>query len=135
MSIRVLLVDDEPDMRMLVRLTLDRTDDIEVVGEAASGLEAIEQLEALGADGPDVLLLDHMMPGGLTGIQTAERIFAAAASSASNGRRTPRIVMFTAWSRPEVAAEARAAGIDGFLSKDEFARVADAIREVAAAPS
>lgn len=130
MSIRVLLVDDEPDMRMLVRLTLDRTEDIEVVGEAASGLDAIAQLEALGNEAPDVLLLDHMMPGGLTGIETATRIFAAASSG---DRPAPRIVMFTAWSRPEVATEARAAGIHGFLSKDEFARVADTIREVAGA--
>ena len=124
MSIRVLLVDDEPDMRMLVRLTLERTDDIEVVGEAASGLEAIEQLAALA---PDVLLLDHMMPGGLTGIETAERIFASPSGP------SPRIVMFTAWSRPDVAAAATAAGIHGFLSKDEFAHVAATIREVAAA--
>lgn len=126
MSIRVLLVDDEPDMRMLVRLTLERTDDIEVVGEAATGADAIEQLAGLA---PDVLLLDHMMPGGMTGIETATRIL----SGATNGAAVPRIVLFTAWSRPEVAEAARAAGVHRFLSKDEFARVADTIREVAAA--
>jgi DNA-binding NarL/FixJ family response regulator len=123
MSIRVLLVDDEPDMRMLVRLTLDRTEDIEVVGEASSGLEAISQLESLT---PDVLLLDHMMPGGLTGIETAAKVFNAAGSTAS-----PRIVLFTAWATAELSAQATAVGIHRFLSKDEFALIADTIREVA----
>ena len=123
MSIRVLLVDDEPDMRMLVRLTLERTDDIEVVGEAASGLEAIEQLEAVAAD---VLLLDQMMPG-LSGIETAERVFAA------SGDAAPRVVLFTAWASSELAEQAAAAGIHRFLSKDDFSEVAATIREVAAA--
>jgi DNA-binding NarL/FixJ family response regulator len=122
MAIRVLLVDDEPDMRMLVRLTLDRTDDIEVVGEASSGLEAIEQLASLA---PDVLLLDHMMPGGMTGIETAARVFAEA------GTATPWVVLFTAWATPELSDQAASVGIHRFLSKDEFARVAETIREVA----
>ena len=124
MSIRVLLVDDEPDMRMLVRLTLDRTEDIEVVGEASSGVEAIDQLASVGAD---VVLLDHMMPGGLTGIETATRVFEAAGSA------TPLVILFTAWATPELAAQAAAVGIHRFLSKDEFARVAETIREVATA--
>ena len=131
MGIRVLLVDDEPDMRMLVRLTLDRTPDLEVVGEAASGQEAVDQLAALsssGDPGVDVVLLDHMMPGGMSGIETAERIFA----DRPGGDTVPRIVMFTAWSRPDVAEAATAAGIHGFLSKDDFASVADTIRAVAA---
>ena len=124
MSIRVLLVDDEPDMRMLVRLNLERAEDIEVVGEASSGLEAIDQIAALT---PDVVLLDHMMPGGLTGIETATRVFEAAGSA------TPLVVLFTAWATPELAEQAAAAGIHRFLSKDEFASVAGTIREVATA--
>ena len=123
MSIRVLLVDDEPDMRMLLRLTLDRTEDIDVVGEAASGLEAIDQLAALS---PDVLLLDHMMPGGLSGIDTAARVLAP-----EGGHGDVRVVLFTAWATEDLARQAASVGIHRFLSKDEFARVADTIREVA----
>ena len=123
MAIRLLLVDDEPDMRMLLRLTLDRSEDIEVVGEAASGAEALEQVAALA---PDVVLLDHMMPGGLTGIETAERVLAA-------GAEAPRIVLFTAWATPEVREQAQAVGIHRFLSKDDFSEVADTVRAVARA--
>lgn len=123
MSIRVLLVDDEPDMRMLLRLMLERTEDIEVVGEASSGLDAIEQMTGLV---PDVLLLDQMMPGGPTGIETAERVFA------TSGDAAPRMVLFTAWASPELAEQAASAGIHRFLSKDDFSLVAETIREVAA---
>ena len=121
MSIRVLLVDDEPDMRMLVRLTLERTDDIEVVGEAPSGLEALEQITSLG---PDVVLLDQMMPGGMTGIETAERLRTA-------GEKAPVLVLFTARATDELAAQAVGVGIERVLSKDDFSRVAATIREVA----
>ena len=121
MSIRVLLVDDEPDMRMLVRLTLERTEDIEVVGEAESGLEAIE---LVGEHAPDVLLLDQMMPGGLTGLETAARVRAA-------GQDVPIIVLFTAWATAELREQAAAVGIQGFLSKDDFSLVAATIRQVA----
>ena len=123
MAIRVLLVDDEPDMRMLVRLTLDRTEDIEVVGEAASGNEAIELVTSLG---PDVVLLDQMMPGGLTGLETVERL-------RSSGEDVPIIVLFTAWATAELREQAAGAGIQGFLSKDEFTEVATTIRHVATA--
>ena len=122
MSIRVLLVDDEPDMRVLVRLTLERTEDIEVVGEAASGLEAIGLVGELS---PDVLLLDQMMPGGLTGLETAERM-------RTSGQDVPIIVLFTAWATADLQQQAAEAGIQGFLSKDDFSRVAATIREVAA---
>lgn len=123
MSIRVLLVDDEPDMRMLVRLTLERTEDIEVVGEASSGAEAIDRAAELT---PDVLLLDHMMPGGITGLEAAERMLSA-------DRDVPRIVLFTAWATDELKERAATVGIHGFLSKDDFSRIADTIRGVAPA--
>ena len=122
MPIRVLLVDDEPDMRMLVRLMLERTADIDVVGEAASGEEAVSQSSALR---PDCLLLDYMMPGSFDGIETTRRI----RERAMDGR--PGIVMFTAYSTPELRDLATDVGVDRVLSKDDFSRVADAIRDVA----
>lgn len=108
-------------MRMLVRLNLDRTDDIEVVGEASSGAEAIERIAELA---PDLVLLDQLMPG-LTGIEMVKRL------DAEGRRGDVRIVMFSAVMRPELIAEAEAAGIDRCLSKDDFARVAATVREVA----
>lgn len=56
---RVLLVDDDPDIRHVVRLYLQREDAIEIVGEAADGQAAIDQARDLQ---PDIVLLDVMMP-------------------------------------------------------------------------
>lgn len=56
---RVLLVDDDPDIRHVVRLYLQRVDAIEIVGEAADGQAAIDKAQDLQ---PDVVLLDVMMP-------------------------------------------------------------------------
>jgi CheY-like chemotaxis protein len=121
-AIRVLLVDDEPDMRMLVRLMLERTEDIDVVAEAASGEEAVSFAAELA---PDCLLLDYMMPGSFDGIETTRRI----RERAMDGR--PGIVMFTAYSSEELREMAAGVGVDRVLSKDEFSQVADAIRAVA----
>ena len=123
MPIRVLLVDDEPDMRMLVRLMLERTVDIDVVGEAASGEEAVDRAASLG---PDCLLLDYMMPGSFDGIETTRRI----RSSATGNGGGPGIVMFTAYSTPELRDLAFDVGVDRVLSKDDFSRIPEAIREV-----
>lgn len=57
---RVLLVDDDPDIRHVVRLYLERTDALQVVGEAADGQEGIDRARQLQ---PDIVLLDVMMPG------------------------------------------------------------------------
>jgi CheY-like chemotaxis protein len=119
--IRVLLVDDEPDMRMLVRLMLERTSDIDVVGEATSGEQAVSQAATLS---PDCLLLDYMMPGSFDGIETTRRIRA-------DHEPQPRIVMFTAYATPELRELATGVGVDLVLSKDDFTSVADAIRDVA----
>ena len=123
MPIRVLLVDDEPDMRMLVRLMLERQKDIDVVGEAASGEEAVTQAKALA---PDCLLLDYMMPGSIDGIETTRRI-----REGANGEPRPGIVMFTAYSTSELRDLALGVGVDRVLSKDDFSQVPTALREVA----
>src|SRR5688572_17670283 len=111
MPIRVLLVDDEPDMRMLVRLMLERTSDIDVIGEAASGEEAVSQTGALS---PDCLLLDYMMPGSIDGIETTRRIRHGADANGDSGR--PGIVMFTAYSTNELRELAMGVGVDRVLS-------------------
>jgi CheY-like chemotaxis protein len=131
MPIRVLLVDDEPDMRMLVRLMLERPGDIDVVGEAASGEEAVSQTEALA---PDCLLLDYMMPGSIDGIETTRRIRSGGRphnGDDRDGNRGPGIVMFTAYSTAELRDLALGVGVDRVLSKDDFSQVPTALREVA----
>ncbi|WP_370326750.1 response regulator [Euzebya sp.] len=58
--IRVVVADDEPDLRLLVRLQLGRVDGVEVVGEAADGAEAVDVAVAEAAD---VVVMDLLMPG------------------------------------------------------------------------
>ena len=72
--IRIVVADDHPVMRSGIRTLLDAEDDIEVVGEAANGAEALRLVESAK---PDVLLLDMEMPG-LSGVDVARKIQAAA---------------------------------------------------------
>lgn len=71
--IRVVVADDHPVMRTGIRNLLDAENDIEVVGEAANGVEALRLVESAK---PDVLLLDMEMPG-LSGVDVARKIQAA----------------------------------------------------------
>lgn len=70
MSVRVVLVDDQTLVRTGFRLVLEETGDIEVVGEAADGSQA---LDVVARSRPDVVLMDVRMPG-LNGIETTRRI-------------------------------------------------------------
>ena len=72
MTIRVLVVDDQPVVRAGVATMLGNDDDIEVIGEAADGLEAVAQAAALR---PDVILMDVRMPR-LNGIEATRRVVA-----------------------------------------------------------
>jgi DNA-binding NarL/FixJ family response regulator len=102
----ILLVDDQPMLRMGYRLILDAQPDLNVVGEANNGLEAIELTAALE---PDVVLMDVRMPG-LDGVQATERIVAAGSGS--------RIIILTTFDLDEYAYGALRAGASGFLLKD-----------------
>ncbi|PZG08062.1 response regulator [Nonomuraea aridisoli] len=106
--VRVLLADDQPLIRAGFRALLELTDDIEVVGEAGDGAEAVELAGRLR---PDVALLDVRMPR-LDGIEATRRI---GASPELDG---VRVVILTNYALDEYVFAALRAGASGFLLKD-----------------
>jgi DNA-binding NarL/FixJ family response regulator len=119
-TVTVLLVDDQPLLRMGFRLVLEDEPGLRVVGEASDGAEALRQVEALR---PDVVLMDVRMPG-MNGIDATERIIASGASS--------RVLILTTFDLDEYAFAALRAGASGFLLKDARpAELVAAIRTVA----
>jgi DNA-binding NarL/FixJ family response regulator len=131
MTIRVVLVDDQTLVRAGLRMILDETDDIEVIGEAADGLQA---LDVIGDTRPDLVLMDIRMPG-LDGIETTRQIYARAEVS------PPKVIILTTFDLDEYVLAGLRAGASGFLLKDAPpADLLSAIRVVAsgeavAAPS
>ena len=106
MSIRVLLVDDQPMLRTGFRYIIDAEPDLEVVGEAADGEVALAQARVLT---PDVVLMDIRMPR-LDGV-AATRTLTAAPDA-------PRVIILTTYDTDEYVVEALRAGASGFLLKD-----------------
>jgi DNA-binding NarL/FixJ family response regulator len=119
--IRVVIADDEALIRDGFRMILSAQPDLEVVGEAADGSEAVEEVHARR---PDVVLMDVRMPN-LDGIQATERIV--------EGHLATRVLMLTTFDRDEYVYAAMKAGASGFLLKTvPTARLIEAIRLVAA---
>ena len=104
--IRVLLVDDQPLLRMGFRLILDGEDDLSIVGEASDGAEAVRQVRDLA---PDVVLMDVRMPV-LDGIGATQAI-------AASGART-KVIILTTFDLDEYAFAGLRAGASAFLLKD-----------------
>jgi DNA-binding NarL/FixJ family response regulator len=120
--IRVLLVDDQALVRGGFRSILEGQDDLEVVGEASDGIEAIEY--ALHTR-PDVILMDVRMPR-LDGIEATRRLLGEQKLSA-------RVLILTTFDDEEYVYEALQAGASGFLLKSAPPReLAAAVRTVAA---
>jgi DNA-binding NarL/FixJ family response regulator len=118
--IRVLVVDDQALVRGGFRLILDAQADIDVVGEAADGREALRRIAELR---PDVVLMDIRMPN-LDGIGAARRLLGEPGA--------PRVLMLTTFDLDEYVYEAMKAGASGFLLKDvEPEHLAGAVRTVA----
>jgi RNA polymerase sigma factor (sigma-70 family) len=119
--IRVLVADDQALVRSGIRMLLDLEEDIEVVGEAADGDDA---LRAAIAARPDVVLMDINMPG-VCGIEATRRI----AADESFGTK---VLMLTSFESDENLFQALRAGASGFLVKDtDPAELVNAIRVVA----
>jgi DNA-binding NarL/FixJ family response regulator len=106
MSIRVLLADDQALVRSGFRMILEARPEIEVVGEAEDGFEAIEATRRLL---PDVILMDVRMPN-LDGVEATRRLVARGTDS--------RILILTTFDLDEYVYEAIRAGASGFLLKD-----------------
>jgi DNA-binding NarL/FixJ family response regulator len=122
MSIRILIADDQSLVRTGFRMILDAEPDLDVVGEAVDGREAVDKAKAAK---PDVILMDIRMPE-LDGIEATRRIIADA------GEEAPKILMLTTFDLNEYVYEALRAGASGFLLKDVPAeQLVDGIRLIA----
>ena len=126
MSCRVGLADDQEVVRAGFRLILESEGDLEVVGEAADGRQAIELARSAR---PDVMLMDIQMPG-LDGLAATREILAAPWSAGI------RVLILTTFERDEYVFEALRAGAAGFLLKNSSPEdLIGAIRIVAAGDS
>ena len=108
MTIRVLLADDQTLVRSGFRALLERSEDIEVIGEVGDGAEAVERVRA---EQPDVVLMDIRMPG-VDGLEATRRI------TADETLAEVRVIMLTTFELDEYVFEALHAGASGFLLKD-----------------
>lgn len=121
-AVRVLLVDDHPIVRAGVRSLFDRRDDIEVVGEAASGEEAVLLARHLH---PDVVLCDLRLGEGMDGVQTTAALRAQ--------HPAPAVIILTTFDRDAEILGAIEAGAAGYLLKDVAPdEIVQAIRHAAA---
>jgi DNA-binding NarL/FixJ family response regulator len=107
MSVRILIADDQALVRAGFKMILDAEDDLDVVGEAVDGLQAVELCRRLK---PDVVLMDIRMPE-LDGIEATRRVV-------SDGDAPVRVLMLTTFDLNEYVYEALRAGASGFLLKD-----------------
>jgi DNA-binding NarL/FixJ family response regulator len=103
--VRTLLVDDNRDWLAALTALLDSYEEVDVVGLASTGRQALEWCAALR---PDLVLMDVRMPE-MDGLEAARRLKAAAGA--------PRVILMTLYALPEYREAALAAGADGLLFK------------------
>jgi DNA-binding NarL/FixJ family response regulator len=108
-AIRVLIADDQAMVRTGLALILRPYEDVEIVGEAQDGIEAVEAARLLR---PDVVLMDVRMPR-MDGIEATRRLLAAGAE------HHPRVLVLTTFDLDEYVYDALRAGAGGFMLKDE----------------
>ena len=107
MTVRVMIVDDQPMIRAGFRALLEPAEDIEVVADVGDGATAVQQVRELR---PDVVLMDIRMPG-------MDGLAATRAICADPGLVGVRVVILTTFERDEYVFESLRAGASGFLSK------------------
>jgi DNA-binding NarL/FixJ family response regulator len=121
--IRLVIVDDQPLVRMGLRMLVEDEPDVSLVGEAADGVQG---LAVVGQQRPDVVLMDVRMPV-LDGIETLRRLVADPALAGT------RVVMLTSFDLDDYVFDALRAGASGFLLKSaEPVEMLHAVRVVAA---
>jgi DNA-binding NarL/FixJ family response regulator len=121
MRIRVLLADDTPEIRRLIRLNLELDGRFEIVGEAADGAEAVALAESLR---PDAVILDLAMPV-MDGLQAIPLILESCPAS--------RILVLSGFDHSRMEARAREQGAHGYLEKGAaFVQIADTLIELGA---
>jgi DNA-binding NarL/FixJ family response regulator len=119
--IRVLLADDQALVRGAFRMMLESEPDIEVLGEAEDGRDAVEQARLRK---PDVVLMDVRMPG-MNGIDATRELL--------GGTAPPRVLMLTTFDLDEYVYDAMRAGASGFMLKNAPPeQLAAAVRTIAA---
>jgi DNA-binding NarL/FixJ family response regulator len=111
---RVLIVDDERLVRAGFRMILGAEPDIEVVGEASNGQEAIDAVTRLA---PDVVLMDVRMPV-VDGLAATREIVGAGSAALNGSEARPRVIVLTTFDLDEYVYGALQAGASGFLLKD-----------------
>ena len=120
----VLIVDDDFDIRLLVRVLLESAGlDVEVVGEAADGAAALAVFDTLDPpEVPDVVILDYHMPG-KEGIEVATEMLA----------QEPRqqIVLFSAYVTPELEARAQSIGVRACVGKTDYEQLPSLVADLA----
>ena len=109
-SVRIMIADDQALVRAGFKMILDAEDDIEVVGEAVDGVQAVDMARRLK---PDVVLMDIRMPE-LDGIEATRRVVAQ-----RDDASPVRVIMLTTFDLNEYVYEALRAGASGYLLKDE----------------
>jgi DNA-binding NarL/FixJ family response regulator len=121
-TIRVLVVDDEALLRTAFSSLIDAEDDLEVVGEAADGRQAVESTHRLA---PDVVVMDVRMPV-MDGIEATRQI------TSSPGPDAPRVLILTTFDLDDYVFDALRAGASGFALKSRpLEELLSAIRTVA----
>ena len=106
MSIRILIADDDPNIRLLLRRLLERQQDWHVCGEASNGVEAIEGVEQFA---PDIVVMDLAMPV-MNGLQAAPEIM-------KTHPQLPMLLISVQEVSKQLAWEARNAGYRGAVTK------------------
>ncbi|MFE7040050.1 response regulator [Streptomyces atratus] len=121
MTVRVALVDDQPLVRTALQMVITEAPDLEVVGQAGTGEEAVRLVAAVR---PDLVVMDIRMPG-MDGIEATRRI--------TEGDDGPQVIVLTTFDDDDYVYGALRAGASGFLVKDmALDDILAAIRVVAA---